>query len=274
MASPRSQLMFFLYHHHHGFRSSASRSCISIILTSPRHLSRSSRRYAKDGPGTRRAWSQPPESTKPSSPSRSRNQYYQQREEHQNQARALAEAQAKKENPHSSPIGVAPSPATTTDGNEHNGQSKSKSKNKSTSTWQMLISTIATLPLVLIITQFLVGGQIMTVTGPSMSPALSPDYTATGRRDRVWAKSCEGTSRGDIRKGNVIAFWLVLSSHPHYSSKLSPFLNTWITRSSMYFFTYNCISPLPSFLLYIVPSSFIIIYTHLQSTLSMIHLGP
>lgn len=50
------------------------------------------------------------------------------------------------------------------------------------------INTILiTLPIIIVLIQSL--GQIMTVTGPSMAPTLSPEYTAIRKRDRVWVSS-------------------------------------------------------------------------------------
>ncbi|KAI9830604.1 MAG: hypothetical protein M1826_004630 [Phylliscum demangeonii] len=64
-------------------------------------------------------------------------------------------------------------------------------------------STLGWIPIWIFATEHV--AQVMTVQGPSMAPALSPDYHAAGRRDRVWARMYQPTH--DLRRGTVVAFW-------------------------------------------------------------------
>ncbi len=70
---------------------------------------------------------------------------------------------------------------------------------------------LAVLAVVFVAAQYIIAGQLMFVTGPSMSPTLSPDYIETGRRDYVWASTREvfWDNHHSIPKGSIIAFWSV-----------------------------------------------------------------
>ncbi|KAI9681593.1 MAG: hypothetical protein M1829_000790 [Trizodia sp. TS-e1964] len=47
--------------------------------------------------------------------------------------------------------------------------------------------------------------QIMSITGPSMSPELSPNYHTEGRRDRVLARMWK-PEKG-LERGMIVSFW-------------------------------------------------------------------
>ena len=123
---------------------------------------------------------------------------------------------------------------TTSDDNDHDhyhhkehGHDKTQARRARTT----FLRTLTTLPIIIVLFQFV--GQVITVTGPSMAPTLSPDYTSTRQRDRVWANMWDPVSKKRLQRGSIIAFRLVILS-PFFLPFPSLFLSlsSWLGKGS------------------------------------------